>query len=1251
VILGILTSFLSGAVASERVGSHDYEILLKDDSLDVASAEEHKSMKSLYVSEDDETIKVGDVITMGLYNGYLLEWVVLEINDQGEALIVCRNMIDQKAYNSKDPEIIISSKEASTEYTWPYSALRMWLNSNETSVQYVGYPPVEGGCKFPYADEKGFLTYFTEGERSIIIEKENKSYVHKLDDDQVDGGIKSLEQVPISGTLDEFPDLYQDVYYLKTNDLVFIPGYDDLVQYEALMSDYLETGQFWLRDMSGQGNLNPLMAKVDENRISITDSIYWFYFIYSNGLMPMMKIDIGQYHQIEHSAIEEIQLDPIPNIDISELVEITGINRLRQTYVSESEGSKYISYEGGIESQGDFVLKLKNTVYNLEIATNTFNNDWKPIEGQMVVRKEDLDITNHRARIVVRYSTDTSEYNRYIIYVDLPKPVEIPKDYFWLPGESGRTNVELGEGTFVLEHMGQHFFRNVNQVGNIYRISERGRVSYLTQRSSRQGIRANELFSMGNHLIFDDITDDDDYLLVLYNLRSEERFEIRFESSISIWTIYENKILLFYEGWLQELDMASGELSKISRDIKGTALGMDKGVFYYHDKGQVYAFDLESHDTHLFRNLNEDVILSYKKDDTIDRVIKPRIIHDGYIYYLVSGFGYKKDYLIKETLNQTDQQLVLKNIMNIRFDSDKGALKFIVDFNESYFSTDVKEVYDKNKYFGNLIDIYERVDEAACLEVIKGVSEEELNKKILPYSRDFLRAYNGQSRYTFILEETASGLNYLDLVPMIKDDSKGDIKILGEDYLRYQSSGNPNYLLKYNLLTKEKTIVADFDYYVKNIRIKDDPIGQIYSFFGHRQYYNKEGVLLQTPVLNGQHNQDYRFISSQGISSYMSFHDVFSIDDRNVYYYSEEGDFYRYDLKTSKDQRIIEGSINVLDVDQDHVYYVDSDVNFYRYSISTGVNTLIHAKFINEYSIIPKYFIEGDLIYYFKDEDNKYSDIGRLFSLDMTTGLETQISKGTDSYGGKILVTSEAIYTYKNPYLHAMFWGMPSYRGEGPYAYERVNFQDISESVTSYKEAYTKSEMEIIDSFQQITRVDGYFVYGDFVYYEARGDVYQYIRRDEDLYGSKFMNLVELDQDTYETDLSSYGRFVTESPSDKAVFSNVKIKANGQLLTFDNPPVIIDGRTLAPVRKIFEAFGLQVGWQGDERIVTGESDDASVWLQIDNQLAFVNDAKVVLDVPGFIIDGRTYVPVRFIAESLGIKVGWDQATSTVILEK
>ncbi|HEX9061060.1 MAG TPA: stalk domain-containing protein [Clostridia bacterium] len=129
--------------------------------------------------------------------------------------------------------------------------------------------------------------------------------------------------------------------------------------------------------------------------------------------------------------------------------------------------------------------------------------------------------------------------------------------------------------------------------------------------------------------------------------------------------------------------------------------------------------------------------------------------------------------------------------------------------------------------------------------------------------------------------------------------------------------------------------------------------------------------------------------------------------------------------------------------------------------------------------------------------------------------------------------------------------------------------------------------------------------------------------------------------DSMEDDFSpKYINFDTEDNS-------IKIVYKGKRLYPDVDPVIINGRTMVPMRFIFEAMGLDVKWDATTQTATGSRDGKNIVLHINDKTAFVDGNASSLDTPATIIDGRTMVPVRFIAESTGAVVDWEQNTKTV----
>ena len=117
----------------------------------------------------------------------------------------------------------------------------------------------------------------------------------------------------------------------------------------------------------------------------------------------------------------------------------------------------------------------------------------------------------------------------------------------------------------------------------------------------------------------------------------------------------------------------------------------------------------------------------------------------------------------------------------------------------------------------------------------------------------------------------------------------------------------------------------------------------------------------------------------------------------------------------------------------------------------------------------------------------------------------------------------------------------------------------------------------------------------------------------------------------------------------KLTIDKAEIVKNDVATALDVPAQIINDRTMVPLRAIFEALGATVEWNNETRTVTSEKGDTKISLTIDDTNLYVNGEAKVLDVPAQIVNDRTMVPARAIAEAYGCKVEWDGETRTVTI--
>ncbi len=108
----------------------------------------------------------------------------------------------------------------------------------------------------------------------------------------------------------------------------------------------------------------------------------------------------------------------------------------------------------------------------------------------------------------------------------------------------------------------------------------------------------------------------------------------------------------------------------------------------------------------------------------------------------------------------------------------------------------------------------------------------------------------------------------------------------------------------------------------------------------------------------------------------------------------------------------------------------------------------------------------------------------------------------------------------------------------------------------------------------------------------------------------------------------------------------------GETLENDVEPKVVNQRTMLPIRFVAEALGAEVIWKETEpdKVII-KKDDIEIIITLGSDTALVNGKKVSLDSPAFAENSRTYLPLRFVAENLGANVEWVQETQQVIITK
>ena len=121
--------------------------------------------------------------------------------------------------------------------------------------------------------------------------------------------------------------------------------------------------------------------------------------------------------------------------------------------------------------------------------------------------------------------------------------------------------------------------------------------------------------------------------------------------------------------------------------------------------------------------------------------------------------------------------------------------------------------------------------------------------------------------------------------------------------------------------------------------------------------------------------------------------------------------------------------------------------------------------------------------------------------------------------------------------------------------------------------------------------------------------------------------------------------------------ADITVTIDGERVHFEGQqPVIVDGRTLVPVRSVFEQLGFDVGWDNETQQVSLERHSAGHIVLTIGSAEFKNFSRhqdggsFALDVSAQIIGGSTMIPLRAVLENIGIHLlDWDVETQTVVI--
>ena len=214
---------------------------------------------------DLTTISVGDSITLGKYNDKKITWTCIDVDNNG-ALMLASEIICTKEYDASGESQEYHSdgwgyiRESYGSNCWQDSNIRQWLNSSG-SVNYFH-------CSPSYANEKGFLSCFSNEELSYISDTTQKTYVNEWEiyrNGYVDGGSKETNDYDISDV--------ENAYYKNLTDKFFLLGQEQIVKGQKNVPHILRIGEEYFTRMAnnnGASYENVIIVKGSKNDYSVS---------------------------------------------------------------------------------------------------------------------------------------------------------------------------------------------------------------------------------------------------------------------------------------------------------------------------------------------------------------------------------------------------------------------------------------------------------------------------------------------------------------------------------------------------------------------------------------------------------------------------------------------------------------------------------------------------------------------------------------------------------------------------------------------------------------------------------------------------------------------------------------------------------------------------------------------------------------------------------------------------------------------
>lgn len=111
----------------------------------------------------------------------------------------------------------------------------------------------------------------------------------------------------------------------------------------------------------------------------------------------------------------------------------------------------------------------------------------------------------------------------------------------------------------------------------------------------------------------------------------------------------------------------------------------------------------------------------------------------------------------------------------------------------------------------------------------------------------------------------------------------------------------------------------------------------------------------------------------------------------------------------------------------------------------------------------------------------------------------------------------------------------------------------------------------------------------------------------------------------------------------------IRVSIDGDKQIYSVDPILMNGSVMVPMRAILASLGAGLHYDAKTRVITASKGDTRIVLKVGSHVAKVNDREVKMNQPAVVIQGSTFVPVRFVSEALGAEVKWVPQVNTVVI--